>query len=327
MKQVSSIGKGILNLCNTYWLWVNEIVDNHKVSKNRFDEMIRKGRFKNFEEAERASKRKVKVALVAAPVVLLAVLIFGLLSKSENKSTVVQNIEDSTPAQIKKAESGNQAEQKTPSPELSKTVIEALVKKTGLDFSYETSGRVQETNQAIVVIYNRNFKCGEGASVDIESQEWQATFDLSSRTWTDKVRILNSCLGTPHQEWIDFSTHPSPFSIESSSDATVIKSDAQDYDGSLILKDTLVVKYAKPRSESAISQAVDKPSSSTRIVQASDGYANVRSYPSTEVAALIKVSNGTSVTILSEQRNSSGQLWYKVQVNGQVGWVYSDLLK
>lgn len=141
------------------------------------------------------------------------------------------------------------------------------------------------------------------------------------------MRELSSCLGTPHQEWIDYSTHPSPFTIESSSDATVIRADVQDDDGSLILKDQLVVNYAKATLEPTNSQAVDKPSSSPRIVQASDGYANLRSYPSTEVAVLGKVSNGTSVTILSEQANTSGQLWYKVQVNGQVGWLYSDLVK
>ncbi|WP_414690085.1 SH3 domain-containing protein [Nostoc sp.] len=44
------------------------------------------------------------------------------------------------------------------------------------------------------------------------------------------------------------------------------------------------------------------------MVQASDGYANLRSYPSTEVAVLAKVPNGTSVTILSEQANTAEQL-------------------
>ncbi|MCC5660220.1 SH3 domain-containing protein [Nostoc sp. XA010] len=327
MNQLSGIGEGIFKLCKTYWLWVNQIVDNHTVSKNKLNEMVRKGRFKTLEEAERSAKHKIKVALITAPVILLVVMIFGLLPKSENKSAVVQNIKDSTPAQINEPESHNQAEQTMPLPELSKTNIEASVKKTGSDFSYETSGRVLESDKAIVVTYISSSKCGEGAFVF--KQERQTTFDLSSQTWTDKVRELSNCLGTPHQEWMDFSKEdpPSRFSIESSGNTTLIRADLQDYDGSLIMKDTLVVKYAKPRSEPTISQAVDKPSSSTRIVQASDGYANLRSYPSTEVAVLVKVPNGTSVTILSKQANTAGQLWYKVQVDGQIGWLYSDLLK
>ena len=71
----------------------------------------------------------------------------------------------------------------------------------------------------------------------------------------------------------------------------------------------------------------NQPSSSTRIVQAGEGYANLRNEPSTEIASLQQVPNGTSVNILSEQTNSSGQLWYKVEVNDQVGWIYSELLK
>ncbi|MBW4685431.1 MAG: SH3 domain-containing protein [Komarekiella atlantica HA4396-MV6] len=288
--------------------------------------MVSKGSFKTAEEAERAAKRKIKVILGTAPVFLLTVMIFSSLSKSENKSVIVQNIEDSTSAQINGAKSRHQSEQITPLPELNQTSIEASVKKTGLDFSEETLGRVKESNQAIVVTYTRNFKCGEGASADIASQEWQATFNLSSKTWTDKVRELSSCLRTPHQQWMNFSTHPSPFTIESGN-PTVIRADAQDYDGSLILKDVLVVSYAKPTPKPTTSQAVNKPSSLTRIVQASDGYANLRVSPSTEVAVLVKVPNDTYVNILSEQVNNSGQLWYKVQVNDQVGWLYSGLLK
>jgi hypothetical protein len=80
-------------------------------------------------------------------------------------------------------------------------------------------------------------------------------------------------------------------------------------------------------NENFNSLPLNQPSSSTRIVQAGEGYANLRNEPSTEVTSLQQVPNGTSVNILSEQTNSSGQLWYKVEVNGQVGWIYSELLK
>ncbi|MGI2906556.1 SH3 domain-containing protein [Tolypothrix sp. VBCCA 56010] len=143
----------------------------------------------------------------------------------------------------------------------------------------------------------------------------------------------SSCLaGTSNQEWIDYSTNPSRFTIESNGNETVIRGDAQDTDGSLIVKDTLIVKYAKPlhsalKFDSAASQVVDETSSLTRIIQAEDGYANLRSLPSTEGIVLAKIPNGTSANILRQQTNSSEQLWYKVQVNGQLGWIFSDLLK
>ncbi|MBW4465053.1 MAG: SH3 domain-containing protein [Pegethrix bostrychoides GSE-TBD4-15B] len=70
----------------------------------------------------------------------------------------------------------------------------------------------------------------------------------------------------------------------------------------------------------AVSQA------SSRTVQAKDGSANLRSSPSTEVSVVSKVPNGTAVKILSEKTNSSGQLWYEVEVDGKVGWLYSELL-
>ncbi|WP_143467850.1 SH3 domain-containing protein [Leptolyngbya ohadii] len=75
------------------------------------------------------------------------------------------------------------------------------------------------------------------------------------------------------------------------------------------------------------SQFSEPSSSQDRIVQAEDGYANLRIQPSTEVETIAKISNGTSVKILAKQTNSSEQLWYQVQVNGQTGWIYSELLK
>lgn len=62
-------------------------------------------------------------------------------------------------------------------------------------------------------------------------------------------------------------------------------------------------------------------------IESGDGYANLRSQPSTEVGVVAKrIPNGTSVKILEERTNSSEQIWYRVQVNDEVGWVYSGLL-
>lgn len=75
------------------------------------------------------------------------------------------------------------------------------------------------------------------------------------------------------------------------------------------------------------SESTSQPVSTTgRVIQAKDGYANLRSQPSTEVGSMMMVPNGTAVTIIGEQTNGSGQLWYKVNVNGQIGWIYSELI-
>ncbi len=63
------------------------------------------------------------------------------------------------------------------------------------------------------------------------------------------------------------------------------------------------------------------------VVQAGDGYANLRSLPSTETTILAKIPNGTPVTILGKEMNSSNQLWYQVQINGRIGWIFSGLIE
>lgn len=88
--------------------------------------------------------------------------------------------------------------------------------------------------------------------------------------------------------------------------------------------------YSEPGSTDLTSasapESVGQPASTDRVIQAKDGYANLRSQPSTEVASIMTVPNGTPVTIVSQQTNDAGQLWYQVDVNGQVGWIYSELI-
>lgn len=134
----------------------------------------------------------------------------------------------------------------TPSPQSKGNSFSAMVEKKGLDFSYEAPGRVEETTQAIIVTYTRTRECGVGATVGTAKQEWQTIFDLASKTWTDKVKELSNCLGNTNQEWIEYSTTPSQFSIDASDDETVIRADAQDTDGSIIVEDALVVRYRNP---------------------------------------------------------------------------------
>jgi Bacterial SH3 domain len=87
-----------------------------------------------------------------------------------------------------------------------------------------------------------------------------------------------------------------------------------------------VIWFARSCNLNAISSFTNS-SSPTFIVQTSVGYANLRAGPTKEHKVLAEISNGTSVQILGQATNAGGNLWYKVQVNGQVGWLYSELVK
>ncbi|UBF27009.1 hypothetical protein K9N68_03240 [Kovacikia minuta CCNUW1] len=97
MKQIAGIGKGILNLGRAYWHWANQIADNHSVSLLRLNEMVRKGQFKTLEDAERATRRTIRVALFIFPIVFLAILIWSAIPKSTNHLVVVQTTPISSP--------------------------------------------------------------------------------------------------------------------------------------------------------------------------------------------------------------------------------------
>lgn len=67
----------------------------------------------------------------------------------------------------------------------------------------------------------------------------------------------------------------------------------------------------------------------TGMVFAGDGYANLRSFASAENPSNIisRVPNGSSVIILEELINESNQVWCRVQVGGQTGWMLKDLIR
>lgn len=54
--------------------------------------------------------------------------------------------------------------------------------------------------------------------------------------------------------------------------------------------------------------------------------ATIRKDASTNSTALGSVSSGTTVSITDEVQDSSGTLWYQVSVNGQTGYIRSDLM-
>ena len=53
-------------------------------------------------------------------------------------------------------------------------------------------------------------------------------------------------------------------------------------------------------------------------------YVNVRSGAGTEYSRVTSLSNGTAVTIIGEEKDSSGATWYKIQYAGGEGYMHSD---
>ena len=148
----------------------------------------------------------------------------------------------------------------TPSPDSKETSIGAIVNVKGLDFSYEAFGRIQQQDKTLILSHQRSWECAAGMPVDTARQEWQTAFDLTSKTWIDKSRDINNCFGNTNQKWVD-GISPSSFTLESDGDYVKIRADAQDTDGSIIVKDALVVQYKLSGLPLSISQAVPEPSS------------------------------------------------------------------
>ena len=277
--------------------------------------------------------------------VVIGIVLLSLTTpQSQSSRFVTQQVTpiptSSSSAPTKEAQSNPPTKTATPLPESKETSVGALVQKKGLDFSYEAAGRVQKSDKSIVVNYTRTWQCGAEASVSTARQEWQAVFDLSSKTWTDKVKELSDCLGNANQEWIDYSTTPSQFSIESTGKETVIRADAQDTDGSIIVKDSLVVRYKAEgdlplNNSSAIPESSSMPSSSQSskegilIAQDSKTQINVRAgaglnFPSRHYGVV-----GDQVIIMNSVRGEDGSTWYQIKfpISGADGWVRNDFIQ
>lgn len=254
MNQITKVGRGTLNFCRAYWNWVNQVADSHKIPEKTLNEMIRKGHFKNEEDGKRSTKRIIKATLVAAPVIALSLSIWTILPKSTSESSVVQTASGtvSQPEQSRQNLASSQANKGEPSSNIKQAAVAAskpkisevtgLVQVKGLDYSREASGMVKKTKKEIVVTYNYIEQCGADTPGSVVKNEERATFNLESKRWTQEVRQLSNCLGNTSQEWVDMS-ESSLFTLESKNNETIIKADSIDTDGSLIVKDTIVVKY------------------------------------------------------------------------------------
>jgi hypothetical protein len=278
--------------------------------------------------------------------VVIGIVLLSLTTpQSQSSRFVTQQVTpsptSSSSAPTKQAQSNPLTKTATPSPESKETSVGALVQKKGLNFSYEAAGRVQKSDNSLVVNYTHTWQCGAEAPVSTARQEWQAVFNLSSKTWTDKVKDLSNCWGNANQEWIDYSTTPSRFSIESTGKETVITADAQDTDGSIIVKDSLVVRYKAEddvppsNNSSAIPESSSTPSLSQSskegvlVAQDSKTQINVRAgaglnFPSRHYGVV-----GDKVIIMNSVRGEDGSTWYQIKfpISGADGWVRSDFIQ
>jgi hypothetical protein len=100
------------------------------------------------------------------------------------------------------------------------------------------TGAVQVSSKAVVVNYSAKSKCTARYFPHTDHKEYQATFNLTSGRWSQRVKNLDDCLGTADKMWQDWSQ--GQFIIDSS--GRVISADALDVDGSVINKNALIIK-------------------------------------------------------------------------------------
>lgn len=260
--------------------------------------------------------------IIASGASILSVLfVITMNAQTPETSVVSTNIQSSTTQN----DTGSLVDDTDPEPE--PTEIAASVQRKGLDFSYEASGTVQQGDTSITVTYIHTRQCGSSAASSTARQEWQAVFDLTTSSWTHKVRELTSCLNRVSSGWIDYSTTPSQFTIETSGNTTILKADSLDTDGSVIVDDALVVTFENEGDQEIITESINTENQNEVLtVLAGDGIANLRSSATTESEIITQIPNGNTVIVLDEVTNSSNQLWYKVEVNNYVGWIFAGLL-
>lgn len=155
---------------------------------------------------------------------------------------------------------------------------------------------------------------------DGQQRQYGEIDDLSYSLWRSEVRVK------PRSEEL----YPGEHRMDVA--AFIVAPDANTF--SLHWKDQIISLTNKqqlkqqqsPQLTSSNTPTPEESQITTKVVNAKDGYANLRSQPSTEVSVVRTLQNGTQVKILDKQTNGDGQLWYKVQAEKQMGWIFSDLL-
>jgi hypothetical protein len=252
---------------------------------------------------------------------LICALSLTLIScDSSNNSTSAPNKEPA-PTETKI----NTSNTSTPTTKL----LNASVSKKGLDFSYETEGKVSVAGKTITVAYENQENCNNGNTF---RQQWEELFNLDTNTLTTRTNEVSNCLrsGLP-ENWIDVSNPYNRFSITTEGDETVIKVDALETDGTLILKDTLVVRYSSHEETKSTVQTTDStsvsPSEAVLTASDPDSQITLRANPSESSKSLGYGLVGDRVQVI-EQTTIDGYIWHKVQFprSGAVGWIRGDFV-
>ena len=97
-----------------------------------------------------------------------------------------------------------------------------------------------------------------------------------------------------------------------------------------------VIALQKPASESQpypISSPKFTPDPHTSEVKiwkingkSDKDHVNLRSEPNTQSSVVAEVHTGDDATYIEQKTNETGELWYRVSVGKNTGWVYSDLI-
>ncbi|MBD2016078.1 SH3 domain-containing protein [Microcoleus sp. FACHB-53] len=232
----------------------------------------------------------------------LSLILFSCDSGNNSTSTLNQ---EPVPTETKI----NTSNTSTPTTKL----YNASVFKKGLDFSYEAEGKVSVVGKTITVTYENKEDCDNG---NIFRQQHEELFNLDTNTLTSRANQVSNCFRSELPEnWIDAGSSSDRFSVTTEGSDTVIKVNALEEDGTVILENTLVVRYSSNEETKSTVQATNSTAvtSSEAVLTASDPDSQIalRANPSESSKSLGYGLVGDRVQVI-EQTTTDDYTWYKV---------------
>jgi hypothetical protein len=237
---MDKITNQIIAIAKKYINWADRCSKNLPIDKKQLSKNVEKGHFKTVEDAEKISRRSVKVFLLVAPVfTVFAVGFFVIsgeiaeISDSSQDTSAVSSDPTPKPAEnpvLPESEtsiSQNQGKSDTSSEpeEILNEEIEAQIQKNGADFQYNVKGSLRKEEEIITVEYSRQLPRG--------TQLWEVKFDLNNRAWTDSVT----------EDGETFDGTEGRFTVEQTGDKTTLYADSLDTDGSVVQQNAYIVTY------------------------------------------------------------------------------------
>ena len=205
----------------------------------------------------------------------------------------------------------------------------ASVSKKGLNFSYEAEGKVSVVGKTITVTYEDKRNCDNGNTV---RQQWEELLNLDTKIRTSRSNRVSDCLRSNFPEdWIE-STSKAHYAIATENNETVIKTDALEEDGTVIVENALVVRYSSSEKKEATTDAVNSApvtlSEADLTASDPDLQITLRANPSENSKSFGYGLVGDRVQVI-EQSTTDGYTWYKVRFprSGAVGWIRGDFVR